>query len=85
MSENCKGMWINFGKHIAWHVRGMTVKFANSPKYACRASNGQKLQYGLMNQRFTAVLLLLSYSSLSEWRLLVSERVSVCRRENVGT
>jgi hypothetical protein len=29
-------------------VRGLTIKFANSPPCACRGSSGQKPQYGLM-------------------------------------
>ena len=32
--------------------------------------------------RFTAVLLI--YGSLSEWHLLLSACVLVCRRENIG-
>jgi hypothetical protein len=43
-------------------LRGLTIKFANSPPCACRGSSGQKPQYGLMTlvyQRFTAVLLLI--------------------------
>jgi hypothetical protein len=39
-------------------VRGLTVKFANSPPCACHGSSGQKPQYGLMTfsyQHFTAV------------------------------
>jgi hypothetical protein len=45
---------------------GLTIKFANSPRCACRGSNGEKPQYGLMTlayQRFT-VMLLLIYDSL---------------------
>jgi hypothetical protein len=63
----------------------LTIKFANSPLCACRSSSAQKPQNGLMTlayQRFTAVLLI--YGTLSEWRLLLSECVLVCRRENVG-
>jgi hypothetical protein len=62
------------------------MKFANSPPCACRGSNGQKPQYGLMTlayQRFTAVLLLI-YCRHFEWRLLLFEYVLVCRPENVG-
>jgi hypothetical protein len=47
-------------------LRGVTIKFANSPPCACRGSSGQKAQYGLMTlafRRFTAVLLLI-YGSL---------------------
>jgi hypothetical protein len=47
-------------------LRGLTIKFANSPPCACRSGSGQKLQYGFMTlayQRFTAVLLLI-YGSL---------------------
>jgi hypothetical protein len=54
------------GGHIAVCIRGLTVKFANSPPCACRGSIGQKPQYGLMTlayQSFTAVLLLI-YGSL---------------------
>jgi hypothetical protein len=43
-------------------LRGLTLKFANSPQGAFRGSSGQKPQYGLMTlayQRFTAVLLLI--------------------------
>jgi hypothetical protein len=43
-----------------WHdIHVMTIKFANLPPCACRGSNGQKPQYGLMTlayQRFTTVL-----------------------------
>ena len=48
------------------HIRGRTIKFANSRPCACRGSTGQKPWYGLMTltyQRFTAVLLLI-YGSL---------------------
>jgi hypothetical protein len=50
---------------ILMMIRGLTIKFANSPPCACR---GQKPQYDLMTltyQRFKAVLLLLIYGSLS--------------------
>ena len=43
-------------------IRGLTIKFVNSPPCACRDSTGQKPYYGLMMltyQRFTAVLLLI--------------------------
>jgi hypothetical protein len=43
-------------------LRGVTIKFANSPQYSSRWSSEQKPQYGLRTsayQRFTAVLLLL--------------------------
>jgi hypothetical protein len=33
-------------------VRGMTIKFANSPPCACRGSSGQKPQYGLMTMAY---------------------------------
>jgi hypothetical protein len=74
-------------KHIQYDVQGLTMKFVNSPPCACRGSCGQKPLYGLMMltcQRFTAVLLLIYSKSLSEWRLLLSECVLVCRRENVA-
>jgi hypothetical protein len=29
-------------------IRGLTIKFANSPRSACCGSSGQKPQYGLM-------------------------------------
>jgi hypothetical protein len=48
------------------HIRGLTIKYANSPPCACCGNSGQKPQYGLMKlayQRFTAVLLLI-YGSL---------------------
>jgi hypothetical protein len=48
------------------YIRGLTIKFANSPPCACRGSSSQKPQYGLItlaHQRFTAVLLLI-YGSL---------------------
>jgi hypothetical protein len=48
------------------YLRGLTIKFANSPPCACRGSSGQKPQYGLMTlayQRFTSMLLLM-YGSL---------------------
>jgi hypothetical protein len=47
-------------------IRGLTIKFTNSPPHACRGSSGQKPQYGLMTltyQRFTPVMLLI-YGSL---------------------
>ena len=67
------------------HISGRTIKFANSPPCACRGSTGQKPQYGLMMtyQCFTAVVVDL-WQSLSEWHLLLSACVLVCRRENVG-
>jgi hypothetical protein len=46
-------------------IRGLTIKFTNSPPCACHGSSGQKPQYGLMTsayQRFTARLLI--YDSL---------------------
>jgi hypothetical protein len=48
------------------YIRGVTIKFANSPPCACHGSGGQKPQYCLItleNQRVTAVLLLI-YGSL---------------------
>jgi hypothetical protein len=51
---------------ICFNIRGLTVKFANSPPCACHGSSGQKSQYGLVTlayQRSTAVLLLI-YGSL---------------------
>jgi hypothetical protein len=68
-------------------VQGMAIKFANSPPLACRDSSGQEPQYGLMTlafQRFTAVLFFYLWQSLSEWRILLSECVLVCRRENAA-
>jgi hypothetical protein len=47
-------------------IRGLTIKFANSPTCAYRGSSGQKPQYRLMTlayRRFRAVLLLI-YGSL---------------------
>jgi hypothetical protein len=47
-------------------VWGLTIKFANSPLFACCGSSGQKHQYGLITlayKRFTAMLLLI-YGSL---------------------
>jgi hypothetical protein len=47
------------------NIRGLTIKFANSPPCACHGRSGQKPQYGLMAlayQRFTAVLLLIYVS-----------------------
>jgi hypothetical protein len=68
------------------NVRGLTIKFMNSPPCACCGSSGQKPQYGLMTlayQRITAVLCW-SMAVLSEWCLLLSACVLVCRRENAG-
>jgi hypothetical protein len=48
------------------HIRGLTIKFANSPPCTCCGSSGHKLQYGLITlayQCFTAMLLLI-YGSL---------------------
>ena len=48
-------------------MRGQTIKFANSPPFACRGSTGKKPEYGLMTltyQPFKAVLLLFIYGSL---------------------
>jgi hypothetical protein len=47
-------------------VSALTIKFANSPPYACHDSSGEKPQFGLMTLaylRFTAMLLLI-YGSL---------------------
>jgi hypothetical protein len=47
-------------------IRGLTIKFANSPPRACRGGSEQKPQYGLITmayQHFTAALLLI-YGSL---------------------
>jgi hypothetical protein len=48
--------------YIVGHIiRGLTVKFANSPPCVCCGSSGQKPQYGLMTleyQGFTAMLLI---------------------------
>jgi hypothetical protein len=69
-----------------YHVRGLTTTLANSPPFACRGSTGHKPQCSLMMlayQRFIA-LLVDQWLSLSEWRLLLSERVLVRRRKNVG-
>jgi len=52
--------------HYFHDLRGQTLKFANSPRCACRGSTGQTPHYGLMTltyQHFTAVLLLI-YGSL---------------------
>jgi hypothetical protein len=57
------GNWFDFHLQI---IRGMTIKFANSPPCAWRGSSGQKPQYGLMmmsHQHFTVVLLL-TYGSV---------------------
>jgi hypothetical protein len=46
-------------------MRGLTIKFANSPPCVSRGSSGHKPQYGLMTlayQRFTAMLLLIYVS-----------------------
>jgi hypothetical protein len=62
-----------------------TVKFANSPLYACHGSSGQKPQYGFMTlayQCFTAVLLIYGRLFLSGVYYCLS--VLVCHRENVG-
>jgi len=68
------------------YIRVKTIKFLNSPPCVCRGSTGQKPWYGLMTltyQRFTAVFCYL-WRSLSEWHLLLSACVVVCRHENVG-
>jgi hypothetical protein len=47
-------------------IRGLTIKFANSPPCACRGSSEEKTQYGLSTlayQSFKAMLLLI-YGSL---------------------
>jgi hypothetical protein len=47
-------------------IRGLTIKFANSPPCVYRGSSRQKTQHGLMTliyQHFTTVLLLI-YGSL---------------------
>jgi hypothetical protein len=59
--------------------------FANSPPCVCRGSSGQKPQYGLMILAYQFHICVVVWQSLSEWRLLLSECVLVCRRENVGT
>jgi hypothetical protein len=53
--------------YLHYTIRGLTIKFANSPLCAWSGSSGQKPQYGLMtvaDQSFTAVMLLLIYGSL---------------------
>jgi len=60
-------------------LRGLTIKFANSPPCACRGSTGQKPLYGLMTltyQRFTAVLLI--YGSLFLSGIYYCLRLSFC-------
>jgi hypothetical protein len=55
---------------ISERLIGLKIKLANSPHCACRGSNGQKPQYGLMTlpyQRFTDVLLLIHYCLSVFW------------------
>jgi len=58
----------------------------NLPPCACRGSTGQKPSYGLMTltSTFHSCVVVDLWQSLSEWHLLLSVCVLVCRRENVG-
>jgi hypothetical protein len=52
-------------------VRGLTIKFVNSPPCACRDNSGQKPQYGFMTlayQHFIGMLLLI-YGSRENVRI----------------
>jgi hypothetical protein len=70
------------------HIRGLTIKFTNSPACACRGSNGQKLQHGLITlayQHFIAALLLIYGRLFLSGVYYCLECILVCRRDNVRT
>jgi len=68
-------------------LRGLTIKFANSPPCACRGSTGQKALVRFDDvdiSVFQSCVVVDLWQSISEWRLLLSACVLVRRRENVG-
>jgi hypothetical protein len=66
-------------------IRGLTIKFANSPPWACHGSSGQTPMWfddvGIWGFHSCVVDL---WQSLSERHPLLSEYVLVCHRKNVG-
>ena len=72
---------------VLYCIRGRTIKFANSPPCACRGSTGQKALVWFHDvdiSAFHSCIVVDLWQSLSEWHLLLSACVLVCRRENVG-
>jgi len=67
-------------------IRSRVIKFANSPPCACRGSTGHTAIVWFddvdISGFYSCVVDL--WQSLSEWHLLLSACVLVCRRENVG-
>jgi len=70
------------------NIRGRTIKFASSPPCAWLGSTGQKPLVWFDDVDISAfhsyVVVVDLWQSLSEWHLLVSACVLVCRREKVG-
>jgi len=76
------------GTNQTVYVRGRRIKFMNSPPCACRGSTGQKKTLLWFDDfdisAFHSCVVVDLWQSLSEWHLLLSACVLVCRRENVG-
>jgi hypothetical protein len=76
---------LNFGD-LSSELRSLTIKLANSPvclpfqKWA--ETSVWFVDDGIST--FHSCVVVDLYRSLSEWRLLLSERVLVCRRENIA-
>ena len=68
-------------------VRGVTIKFANSPPSACSGSIGQNLVWfdDVDISAFHSCVIVDLWQSLSEWHLLLSACVLVCCHQNVGS
>ena len=71
---------------ILSEICGFTINFANSPACACLGSTGPKPKYGWFDDvgisAFHSCVVDI-WQSLSEWHLLLSACVLVCRREKV--
>jgi hypothetical protein len=80
----CSRMYHNLSFYHG--IRGLTIKFANSPPCACHDSSGEKPQYCLMTlalQRFTVVLLLIYGSLFLSGVYYCLSKFSVCRRQKL--
>jgi hypothetical protein len=70
-----------------WYTRGWTIKSVNWPPRACRDSSGQKLLVWFnddISAFHSCVVVVDLWKSLSEWHLLLSACVLLCRRKSVG-
>jgi hypothetical protein len=72
-------------------IRELTIKLANSPPCACRGSTKPLVWFDDVDTSafhscvvVVVVVVVDLWQSLSEWNLLMSACVLVCRRENVG-